>query len=121
MIAILQDNKLIFKAIDLLTAAAASAQQLQSPASSTNDVASDNQLVLVNNSHILNNSIDLNGSTSTSALSNDLNEQNNNMIETNNNGSASTNSFNQIKPSKTEPSTSKISIRCQKKKCRVCF
>ncbi len=58
-VATVQDNKIIFKAIDLLTAAAATAQLANS----------DTSFVLANNTHILNNSPTAIPSTSTLSVS----------------------------------------------------
>lgn len=54
MVAIIQGNKLIFKAIDLLTAAAASAQLTPQNTLVPNNI-NESTLVLANNTHILNN------------------------------------------------------------------
>ena len=68
MVAILQDNQLIFKAIDLLTAAANASAQMSVQEQQRNNTISQfytsnetnnqgaNHIVLTNNTHILNNS-----------------------------------------------------------------
>lgn len=56
MVAVLQDNKLIFKAIDLLTAAANASAQINPVCSVNNTVNGADHIVLTNNTHILNNS-----------------------------------------------------------------